>query len=120
MNRFWGLESVTEFYNAVTGFNRSPDDLRVAAERTWNLLKVLNAREGFSRKDDKFPRQWFKPLQFGDLEIKFQDFYGGEVITLDIATQLLNDYYDERGWDQKTGLPTQGKLKSLGLNDYML
>ncbi len=118
MNRFWGLESATAFYNAVTGFDLSPEDVRIAAVRTWNLLRVLNAREGFSRKDDKFPVQWFKPLQFGEIELKFQDFYGGTLITPTIATQLLEDYYEERGWDKKTGLPTPQKLKELGLEKY--
>ncbi len=119
MNRFWGLESVTAFYNAVTGFDLQPADLRLAAERTWNLLKILNVREGFSRKDDKFPAQWFKPMQFGEMKLNFQDFYGGIQITPEIATQLLDDYYDERGWDIQTGIPTSQKLKELGLEKYL-
>ncbi|NVM27704.1 MAG: hypothetical protein HWN65_02590 [Candidatus Helarchaeota archaeon] len=118
MNRFWGLESVTAFYNAVTGFDLHPDDLRLAAERTWNLLKILNAKEGFSRKDDKFPEQWFHSLQFEKLEVKFQDFYGVTEITPEIAGQLLDDYYDERGWDRKTGLPTPHKIKELDLEGF--
>ncbi|MHA1265364.1 MAG: aldehyde ferredoxin oxidoreductase N-terminal domain-containing protein [Candidatus Helarchaeota archaeon] len=118
MNRFWGLTSVTAFYNAVTGFHLTSEDLRIAAERTWNLLKLLNAREGFARKDDTFPSAWFTPLQFGDLSLKFQDFYGGVQITSQIANQLLDDYYDERGWDKVTGLPTRKKIEDLGLSDY--
>ncbi len=120
MNRFWSLESVTAFYKAVTGMNLSPDDLRIAAERTWNLLKILNVREGFSRKDDKFPTQWFVPLKFGELELKFQDFYGGTTITPAITNQLLDDYYDERGWNETTGIPTPEKLEELGLSNYKL
>ncbi|HUY01576.1 MAG TPA: aldehyde ferredoxin oxidoreductase N-terminal domain-containing protein [Candidatus Deferrimicrobium sp.] len=118
MNRFWGLESVTAFYNAVTGFDIQSEDLRIAADRSWTLLKLLNAKEGFNRSTDKFPEVWFKPLQFGEIELKFQDFYGGTLITLEIATQLLDDYYDERGWDKKIGLPTQNKLKELGLEHF--
>jgi len=29
--------------------------------------------------------------------------------------KLLSEYYDKRGWNKKTGLPTQKKLKELGL-----
>ncbi len=119
MNRFWSLESATDFYNAVTGVALSPADLRIAAERTWNLLKILNAREGFSRKDDQYPTPWFKSLHFGDIELKFQDFYGGTLITPEIAKQLIDDYYDERGWDITTGLPTKEKLKELSLEKYI-
>ena len=115
MNRFYGLESTTEFYNAITGYNMQPEDLRIAAERTWNLLKILNMKEGFSRKDDKFPQEWFNPLKFGDKVLKFQDFFGETTITPDIANQLLNDYYNERGWDKITGNPTQDKIIELGL-----
>jgi len=115
VNRFYGLESVTAFYNAVTGFDSSPDELRLAAERSWNLLKILNAREGFSRVDDEFPQVWFEPKQFGKIQLKLQNFYGGVEITPEIAVQMLDDYYEERGWSKETGLPTKEKVSSLGL-----
>ncbi|UCD01369.1 MAG: hypothetical protein JSV23_10915 [Promethearchaeota archaeon] len=118
MNRFYGLESTTDFYNAITGYNMQPEDLRIAAERTWNLIKLLNMKEGFSRKDDKFPKEWFNPLKFGDKILKFQDFFGQTIITPEIANQLLDDYYDERGWDKITGIPTQAKIRELGLEKF--
>jgi aldehyde:ferredoxin oxidoreductase len=119
MNRFYGLELVTDFYNAVTGFNMQSDELRSAAERTWNLLKILNVKEGFSRKHDKFPKEWFKPLKFGDKILNFQDFFGEKVIVPEIANNLLDDYYEERGWDKVNGNPTLAKIKELGLNKYV-
>jgi aldehyde:ferredoxin oxidoreductase len=36
----------------------------------------------------------------------------GHVVYLD---KMLDDYYDLRGWDKKTGLPTEKKLNDLGL-----
>jgi len=119
INRFWSLESATAFYNAVTGLDLYPADLRIAAERTWNLLKILNAREGFSRRDDRFPPSWFKSLHYGEIELKIQDFYGGITLTPDLANQLLDDYYVERGWDPETGLPSINKLEELGLEKYI-
>jgi aldehyde:ferredoxin oxidoreductase len=119
MNRFYGLKSVTEFYNAVTGFNMTSEDLRKAAERTWNLLKILNMKEDFSRKDDKFPEGWYKPLKFGENILNLQDFFGEVRITPEIANQLLDDYYEERGWDQNNGLPTQNKIEELDLQEYI-
>jgi len=119
MNRFYGLELVTDIFNAVTGFNMQLDDLRIAAERTWNLLKIMNIKEGFSRKDDKFPEEWFKPLKFGENILKFQDFFGETIITPEVANQLLDDYYDERGWDKIRGIPMQEKIKELSLEMYL-
>ncbi len=119
MNRFYGLELVTDIYNAVTGFNMQLDDLRIAAERIWNLLKIMNIKEGFSRKDDKFPEEWFKPLKFGENILKFQDFFGETIITPEVANQLLDGYYDERGWDKIRGIPMQEKIKELSLEMYL-
>ena len=119
MNRFYSMENVTNFYNAVTGFDRSQEDLRIAAERSWNLLKILNAREGFSRKDDKFPKEWFNNLKYGNNELQLHDFFGTTLITPTIANQLLDDYYNERGWNLKDGLPSQEKVKELGLTPYI-
>jgi len=119
INRFYGLESVTELYNAITGFNTTSEDLRMAAERTWNLLKLMNMKETFSRKDDKFPEAWFKPLKFGNKSFKLLDFFGETIITPEIANQLLDDYYDERGWDKITGNPTKVKINELELKSFI-
>lgn len=120
MNRFYGMDLIIDFYTAVTGLEMTKNNLKASAERTWNLLKILNVREGFSKKDDAFPSEWFKPLNFGDSELPFQDFYGGTLITVDIANQLLDDYYDERGWDKFNGIPTREKIKELNLEKYFL
>jgi len=119
MNRFYSLDLVTEFYNLITGFNMTKEELILAAERSWNLLKILNVNEGFSRKDDKFPKNWFKPLKFGDSNLELYDFYGNVQITPTIANQLLDDYYDERSWDKITGIPLKSKLEELGLMKYV-
>jgi len=119
MNRFWSLELVTDFYNTVTGLYLKPEDLRIASERSWNLLRILNKKEGFERKDDHFPKEWFKPLTFGNNRLEIKDFYGETVITEDIANQLLDDYYDERGWNKNNGNPTKAKIKELNLDKFI-
>ncbi len=118
MNRFYSLELATDFYNAVTGIELTMEQMRKAAERSWNLLKILNSKEGFSRKDDYFPNNWFKALKYGDNELPFKDFSGEVMITPEIAHGLLDDYYDERGWDKINGLPTQEKIEELNLVKY--
>ena len=37
--------------------------------------------------------------------------------TVDTVERLLNEYYELRGWDLATGIPTKEKLIELGLDD---
>ena len=119
MNRFYSFDLVHEFYELVTGIDMSKDEMRNFAERIWNLQKLLNMKEGFSRKDDKFPSNWFKVLQFGENKLEFYDFYGNVKIDLDLANQLIDDYYNERGWEIDNGLPSDSKLRELGLERFI-
>ncbi|MFQ6110452.1 MAG: aldehyde ferredoxin oxidoreductase C-terminal domain-containing protein, partial [Nitrospinota bacterium] len=41
----------------------------------------------------------------------------GMVIPRDKLDLMLDEYYEHRGWDKETGIPTREKLKSLGLED---
>ncbi|MHA1274761.1 MAG: aldehyde ferredoxin oxidoreductase N-terminal domain-containing protein [Promethearchaeota archaeon] len=118
MNRFYSLKLVTSFYNSITGFKITPDEMRIAGERSWTLLKLLNAREGFSRKEDRFPDPWFKPLKYGENQLELKDFFGEIIITRELANKLLDDYYDERGWALETGLPSNQKLQELELSEF--
>ncbi len=62
-------------------------------------------REGFSRKDDYLPTRFLtEPLKTGPAK--------GHVFEMD---QLLDEYYEARGWDKETGYPTRSTLESLGL-----
>jgi len=40
---------------------------------------------------------------------------GGRELNQETMDEWLNEYYEERGWDAKTGRPTKRKLLSLGL-----
>ena len=52
----------------------------------------------------------------GDLVLK--DYYGRRQPDENDLERMLDDYYDERGWDPKDGTPTRGKLNELGLTEY--
>jgi aldehyde:ferredoxin oxidoreductase len=43
--------------------------------------------------------------------------YFGTPLSKEDCEKLLEDYYDERGWDKKTGIPTAKTLKGLALDD---
>ncbi len=39
----------------------------------------------------------------------------GAVLNRDTYDRLLDDYYESRGWDRETGIPSTAKLNELGL-----
>jgi aldehyde:ferredoxin oxidoreductase len=118
INRFYTPAICAEVYSAATGIESGPQDLMTAAERSFNLWKALNVREGFSRKDDVFPDIWFGTIidPWGN-EVRAMDFFKTRPVSKEEFEGLLDDYYDERGWDIEKGVPTKAKLTELGLED---
>lgn len=116
ISRFHSLSSVTAFYNALTGQQKSGTDLLLASERAWNLWRHLNARLGIDAENDRPPKSWFRPLRIGDEEFTMKDYYGTKDLSETDVLQLLQDYYDERGWDLQTGNPDNKKLTQLGID----
>jgi len=95
---------ILEYLNAVTGAEYSLDELVKAGERTLNAERMFLIRAGFSRKDDTLPhRLTHEPLTEGPAK--------GKVSHLE---EMLEEYYQERGWTRE-GIPTESKLKELGL-----
>ncbi|MDY6918374.1 MAG: aldehyde ferredoxin oxidoreductase N-terminal domain-containing protein [Chloroflexota bacterium] len=115
INRFFDAETQAGLYSAVTGVEATPAELYEAAERAWNLFKLLNVRVGFHRGDDEPPEAWFSPLKGDDVEFPLMDYYKTRVLSQRDVEGILDDYYDERGWDRKTGAPTAQRLAQLGL-----
>jgi aldehyde:ferredoxin oxidoreductase len=115
IHRFHSIEGFVEFYSAITGIETTPAKLLKAAERAWNMHKLLNVRAGFSREDDRPPKAWFKPLKAGEKVLPIKDYFGTATLTQEDVESFLDDYYDERGWDKRSGAPTPEKLKELGL-----
>ncbi len=106
-----------ELFSAATGIEATPGDLMAAAERAWNVQRAINLAAGFGRKDDSFPTRWLEPIKGESGEIHLEDYYRQKRLTPDDLDKLLDDYYQERGWDTVTGIPTTEKLRSLGLDD---
>jgi aldehyde:ferredoxin oxidoreductase len=109
------LERLAECYSAVTGIETRAEELKRAGERICNLYKLINAREGFSRSDDQCPAAWYKAIVTPDGEAAMKDYYGARKISPNDMDNLLNDYYDERGWDLEQGIPGKEKLHELNL-----
>ena len=101
-------EVILGIFNSVTGWNMTLADLARIGERTINLCRAFNTREGFSRKDDTLPERFSDPLPDGP--------YRGQKITNEELQSMLDNYYELRGWDRETGIPTTAKLRELGLH----
>ena len=96
----------------------TPREFLRAGERIFNLEKLLNEREGFTRMDDEIPAVWLQntevPLKLRSGDRYLTDWFGNRLTKEDIE-KILDDYYEERGWDIEKGLPTKEKLVELGL-----
>jgi aldehyde:ferredoxin oxidoreductase len=94
--------------NATTGLHFTVDELMVIGERANNLCRCFNAREGMTRKDDRLPARFVEEsLPDGPSQ--------GQRISQEELEEMLDNYYDLRGWDKQTGNPTREKLEDLGL-----
>jgi len=110
VTQHFDLQTITDLYRAATGIEISPTELRQAGERIWNLQRAFNQREGAARKYDMPPlRALNEPIKIGDKEYP--------PITEDRANKILDEYYEERGWNIKEGSLTKEKLDELGLAD---
>jgi len=99
----WALTSVTDLFNAITGFDYTPRDILLAGERGFVSQRLINIRDGYDAKTDVLPKKMFQPATEGGR--------AGKVPPLD---DMLRDYYEVRGWDAN-GVPTDETLQRLEL-----
>ncbi len=90
--------------SAVTGVKYATGDLIRVGERVWNLEKLYNLREGFTRADDTLPPRL--------LEEEVPD--GPSKGWVSHLEPMLQEYYRARRWDDN-GVPSPAKLAELGL-----
>lgn len=112
--RTYTMEKLIRAYALATGIDADERSFLTVGERSYNLLRAMNALLGFSRKDDRFPDRWFEPIIDEGRPRPMLDM-NGRPITRQLAQRLLDDYYKERGWDAATGNPSSKKLAELGL-----
>jgi aldehyde:ferredoxin oxidoreductase len=105
-------EDVVDLIVAATGWDFTVSEFRQSGERVYNLVRALCAREGITRESDILPgRLMIDQLPEGPAR--------GMVIDRDTLEMLKDTYYQLRGWDIPTGLPTPERLLSLGLGDLV-
>jgi aldehyde:ferredoxin oxidoreductase len=112
VNRFYNAGLCAQLYESVTGIATGLDDLRERADRAWTLLRMANIREGFSKDNDSPPEKWFG-LQ------GFRNYMTEDPISREEVLKMIEEYYDEQGWDVSTGIPKPDRLEALGLTDVV-
>ncbi len=104
-------EQLLTLLNLVTGFDYTIDEMIRTGERIWNMIKLYNIREGWTKKDDSLPDRVYEEDLKGNFHV--------EKYSRHEFNKLLNRYYLERGWDEN-GVPTTRKLEELGISEFML
>ncbi|MFA7661279.1 MAG: aldehyde ferredoxin oxidoreductase family protein [Anaerovoracaceae bacterium] len=99
-----GLAEIGNMVRTATGWDMTDEELLATGDRIWNMEKLYNLSQGFTRADDNLPpRLLTEPLPEGPAK--------GKVCELDV---MLEEYYRLRGWNEKS-IPTKEKLSELGL-----
>ena len=97
-----GEDEYANILSAVTGVDYTSEDFMRVGERIWNVERLYNIREGFSKDDDTLPERFFV------------DEVNGRVIDREEFLKTLDEYYRMRGWDEN-GVPVERTLKRLGI-----
>lgn len=102
---YW--QEIAEGLTYATGIEFTVSDLKAIGERIYNLMRAYDAIHGITRADDRLPRRFTaEPSPSGGAK--------GQIAH---AEEMLDEYYDLRGWDRKLGWPTTATLNRLGLPD---
>jgi len=101
---------LAKYYTLDAGIAMTPQELQKTGERINNLGRLINIREGFTRKDDHLPPKVM------NVPIPDEGVSKGAHVTQAELDLLLDDYYETRGWT-KEGVPTIEKLNEIGLED---
>jgi len=127
----------TQYFNAVTGSNMTPDDLITMSERVYNFQRVLCLKMGYGRREhDAIPYRAMGPVTVEEYESR-QERYDKQLkethnVNIDGKSsaekvkilrklreeryeQLKDAVYERRGWT-KDGIPTLDTVKRLGID----
>jgi len=104
------LDILAKLLNGVTGYDYKASDMETIGDRVNTIERAFNVREGIRRKHDTLPRRLtHEPMPEGPSK--------GSIVNLDV---LLDDFYEACGYDLETGIPLEKKMRSLGIDEYVI
>ncbi len=102
------ISEICEEFRLTTGISLNTMELLKTSERGIALQRLINVRDGMSRKDDTLPPKMLIPAETGGRAGKTPASFGA----------MLDDYYHLRGWNSN-GIPTAETLNELELVDFV-
>jgi aldehyde:ferredoxin oxidoreductase len=114
--KFMGIlltaEDLVGLIASATGWEFDVEDFRTSGARIYNLIRAYCVREGINRDKDILPERLIAdPLPDGPAQ--------GMVIDRDTLERMKDAYYEFRGWDRATGIPTPTTLRDLALDNLV-
>jgi len=103
---------IVDLVQAATGWDFDLDEFRKCGDRLQTMARAYCSREGLRREQDILPeRLMLDPLPDGPAQ--------GMLLDRASLENMKDAYYELRGWDVATGVPTPTKLSELEL-DYLI
>ncbi len=103
---------LVDLVRAATGWDFDQEEFRKCGERLQTMARAYCAREGMRREHDILPaRLMLDPLPDGPAR--------GMVLDRPSLEKMKDAYYELRGWDVATGIPSRERLHELDL-DYLI
>ncbi|MBC8500114.1 MAG: aldehyde ferredoxin oxidoreductase family protein, partial [Candidatus Atribacteria bacterium] len=103
------MEELLEIIRATTGWRTTWFELMKLGERSINMARIFNHREGFASKDDTLPEVFYHNFKGGPLD-------GQGAINKKDFEKAIKLRYELMGWNPDTGIPTSAKLIELDLD----
>ncbi|MDM8517442.1 aldehyde ferredoxin oxidoreductase family protein [Desulfobacterales bacterium HSG16] len=98
---------VFEWMNAATGWKKTPEDYMIAGESIQTLKQAFNIKHGIKPKDFTVSdRALGKPPQSRG---------ANRDRTVNIE-KLMQDYWRQFNWDDKTGIPQPGQIEKINVD----
>ncbi|NLM22429.1 MAG: aldehyde ferredoxin oxidoreductase [Peptococcaceae bacterium] len=98
----------SEMFEAATGIKMTHEEIYLAAERIKNLFRAILIRN-HGRTRDLEVNEVYPILTYPDAD--------GKTVSWEDFNYLVDMYYEQRGWDKKTGWPTRETYEKLGLKE---
>jgi aldehyde:ferredoxin oxidoreductase len=104
----YGPDDIVKLCKYGLDWDTSVFELMRIGERRINMMRVFNAREGFTKDQDKLPERVFKAFKDGPSK--------GAKLDKEKFLWAQDKYYDVACWDKETGNPTNSILTRLSLD----
>jgi aldehyde:ferredoxin oxidoreductase len=101
---------LVEMLNAATGWDYTESEAKKTALRIDNLLRAFNMRHGLTPDLEDLSPRYSSAQKDGPIKAKSVRPYWKD---------MLKKYYQNMGWDRKSGKPFPETLKALGLEELI-